>query len=242
MSTILLELASRCYHQLRDASFSGWRWAGTDGSSHHRKQGQRTVPMPMTMYRTRTFFCHPPFSPKYPIFFPCSIWEVIKTWEAHAEETPPTWGFCSSGVGEGGWVEATWKKKGMCPESFKAKLWLQSFLSSNCNGFTRVWAFEKFDPMFVTAQMWQNLSLNPLPLKTRSSRFGFLGSLSSWREWSNLSYILKLWLMRRVCDRFKVRWDFKHKLTQSLQERSCEWHTEVDLYSVTYHDNAYLFP
>lgn len=72
---------------------------------------------------------------------------------------------------------------------------------------------KEFEPMFLTVQMGSNLSLEPLPWATRSSGFSFLWSLSSWGEWSNLSLILKLWLMRCVCDSFKVRWVFNSKQT-----------------------------
>lgn len=61
MSIIPNELSSRCYHQLRDVSLLGLWWARTNGSFHHRKQRQRTIPLPTTMYKAKTFFCNPPW-------------------------------------------------------------------------------------------------------------------------------------------------------------------------------------
>lgn len=184
--------------------------------------------------------CPPSFLLNVWYSFLATFWEFVKTWEVHAKETPPTWGSCFSGVREGEW---------RLPEKKECVLGLSKQSCDN-KAFFLVIAVtslksehKKFDPMFATVQMWPNLSLELLPLKTMSSRFSFLWSLSSWREWSNLSCILKLWLMRCVCDCFKVRWDFNNKHTTNHCRKGLAGGTERwSCIAITYHDSTYLFP
>lgn len=148
--------------------------------------------------KTRTFFFHPLFLPNIWYSFLAAFGKLLKPWKKHCPR-----GFCCSGVRESnaknecvlGHLKQSWDHK-----VFFLVIAMGSLKSEQ----------KKFDPVFGTIQIWPNLSLEPLPLKTRSSRFSFLWSLSSWRKWSNLSCVLKLWLMRRV-------WWFQSKMILQQQ-------------------------